>query len=95
VESLAHEFELYGSVQGSAVGHVEMKCFHDLDEATKLAADSVQLKSNLTSPPAACTAAAASAAVPRSINGSTLPSLCKFFLHLTPVVLSKMLSRPM
>jgi len=76
VESLVRDFELYGSVQGSAVGHIQMKCIDDVDEAARLAAEAVQLKPLLASPPSSTAVAAAS--VPRSINSSTIPSFCKY-----------------
>ena len=82
VESLAREFQLYGSVQGSAVGSVQMKCIHELDDAAKLVADAVQMKPIVASPPHPPAAAAAAASLPRSINGSTLPSLCERFFAL-------------
>ena len=74
MESLVRDFELYGSVQGSAVGHIQMKCMNDVDEAARLAADAVQLKPFLASPPPST-----AAALPRSINGSTVTSFCKRF----------------
>jgi len=70
VESLARDFLLYGSVQGSAAGSIQMKCLNDLDEAERLAAEAVQLKPILT-------LSSASAAGVASISGSTLPSLCE------------------
>jgi len=93
VESLVREFQIYGSVQGSAVGSIQMKCLEDLDEAEKSAADAVQLKPIQTSPPSTAAVAApvshsvAAAAVPHgiaatvshSINGSTAASFCKPF----------------
>jgi len=81
VESLVNEFRLYGSVQGQAVTHIQMKCLHELDEAAKLAADAVQLKPILASP---STAAAPAAVMPRSAAAaaydSTLSSICKLCL---------------
>ena len=71
-ESLAHEFQLYGSVQGTAVGSLTMKCLSDLDEAAIAAADAVQLK-----PIPASSAASPTVEPPRSVNGSNLPSVCK------------------
>ena len=76
------DFQLYGSVQGSAVGEIQMKCIHDLDEVEKLAAEAVQLKPMISSPPRPPShppAAATAAAVPRSINGSVVTSMCKWF----------------
>ena len=70
-ESLAHEFQLYGSVQGTAVGSLTMKCLSDLDEAAIAAADAVQLK------PIPASSAAPAVEPPRSVNGSNLPSVCK------------------
>jgi len=87
VESLAREFQLYGSVQGSAVGPIQMKCIHDLDEAERLAAETIQLKPIVAAAPAAGPAAAAAAAagsvMARSVGGSTVPSVCKSVSFLT------------
>ena len=91
MESLAREFQLYGSVQGSAVGPIQMKCIHDLDEAERLAAETIQLKPIVAAAPAAGpaagTAAAAAAAagsiMARSVGGSTVPSVCKSVSFLT------------
>ena len=90
VESLAREFQLYGSVQGSAVSNIEMKCLGELDEETRLAAEAVQLKRALTSQPVASATAAAAAAVdlPRNvIVASNLPlsRKCIFCMSVCPV----------
>jgi len=76
------DFQLYGSVQGSAFGEIQMKCINDLDEAEKLAAEAVQLKPIISSPPRPShpPAAATAAAVPRSINGSVVTSVCKWLI---------------
>ena len=70
MESLAREFLLYGSVQGAAAGTIHMKCLSDVDEADRLAAETVQLKPALMSQTAAAVAGT-------NTGGSTLPSLCE------------------